>query len=170
MSTHSVVKVGRTCTGYRVRIEGRGTMRESPAVQQFALKALEAEVPSLALDLSACDYLDSTFLGCLLGLYKRFGVGHSPRLLIAAPPETRQRLLTPSHLDALIQTSGECPDVIGDDLTIPPLVLASRDLGKHILECHRRLAEIDGPNQAAFSEVVDRLAEELVPSGPLDRT
>jgi hypothetical protein len=36
MSPPSVVKVGRIRSGYRIRVEGRGTLRESPAVHEFA--------------------------------------------------------------------------------------------------------------------------------------
>jgi anti-anti-sigma regulatory factor len=164
MSVPSVVKVGRTRTGYRLRVEGQGTMRESPAVHQFAVRALEDETPALAVDLSACEYLDSTFLGCLVGLHKRYGRGKPPRLLIAASPEVCRRLLTPSHLDSLLNTSGECPEVIGEDLTIPPLALGGTDLGWHIMECHRRLAEVGGPDQDVFEAIADQLAEELLES------
>src|SRR3954447_14768913 len=166
MSTPSVVKVGRTSNGYRLRVEGRGTMRESPAVLQFAAKALEDAAPSLTLDLSACEYLDSTFLGCLLILYKRYGLGTAPRLLVAATPEARRRLLTPNNLDAVIKTLAECPEVLGEDLTLPPAAIGATDLGLHVLECHRRLAEVEGPNRAAFGEVADRLARELLEAPP----
>jgi len=161
MSTPSVVKVGRTGTGYRLRVEGRGTRRESPSVHEFAIRALEDEAPSLALDLSACEYLDSTFLGCLVGLYKRFGSGPMPRFSVAISPEACRRLLTPNHLDALIKTSPDCPPVIGEDLSLPVLALGASDLAWHIMECHRRLAEVEGPNQAVFAEVADQLAREL---------
>src|SRR5262249_26825717 len=136
MSVPSVVKVGRTRNGYRLRVEGKGTMRESPAVQQFAVRALEDETPALAVDLSACEDLDSPFLGCLVSLHKRYGYGKPPRLMIAASPEVCRRLLRPSHLDTLLNTSGECPEVIGEDLTIPTVALGGADLGWHIMECH----------------------------------
>src|SRR5689334_5995318 len=64
MSAPSVVKVGRTTSGYRLRVEGTGTMRESPAVGEFAERSLRDGTSTLVVDLSACDYLDSTFLGC----------------------------------------------------------------------------------------------------------
>jgi anti-anti-sigma factor len=137
-------------------------MRESPAVQQFALKALEDEGVQVAVDLTACEYLDSTFLGCLVILYKRFGTGAEPRLQITASTEVCHRLLHASHLDALLHTTEACPEVIGEDLDIPTLTLGARDLGRHVMECHRRLAEIGGPQHEAFEEIADQLRKELV--------
>jgi anti-anti-sigma regulatory factor len=162
MSVPTVVKVGRTATGYRLRVEGRGTMWESPAVQQFAMRALEDQAALLAVDLSACDYLDSTFLGCLVVLHKRFGSAMPERLWIVAPPETCHRLLNPAHLDALLKTSDSSPDVTGEELTIPTVSIGMRELGEHIMECHRRLAEVVGRERDAFAEVADGLAAELV--------
>ena len=72
MPTPALLKVARTSTGYCVRIEGRGTMRESPAAAEFVLRSLEkAPAPGITVDLSGCDYLDSTFLGCLVEMQRR---------------------------------------------------------------------------------------------------
>ena len=73
MPTPSALTVGCTRRGYCVRVAGRGTMRESPALRAFALQVLdEPGSPTLDVDLTACEYLDSTFLGGLLGLFRRF--------------------------------------------------------------------------------------------------
>jgi len=162
MSTSATLRVGCTSSGYRVRVEGRGTLRESPAVRAFARRVLDGEPGGLVIDLEACDYLDSTFLGCLADLRKRYGVGHPPRFFLAASPEVRRRLLAPNHLDAFFQFVEVCPDVVGDDQVLPPLQLERDELGHHLLECHRRLAEHEGPNQADMKDVADRLARELV--------
>jgi anti-anti-sigma regulatory factor len=162
MANLSTVKVSRMRPGYCIRIEGRGTMRESPTVQVFARHVLENEPGALVIDLSACDYLDSTFLGCLIDLHRRYGAPHPARLLLAAPPEARQRLLAPSCLDPLFHYLEDGPELDGEDVVLPSISLGRDDLGHHVLECHRRLVEMGGPARAAFQGVVDRLAEELV--------
>src|SRR5688500_13216265 len=109
----SHVRVGRTQGGYSVRVEGRGTMRESPAVYAFLSESLEREPVTVAVDLTACDYLDSTFLGCLLGLHKRFGRSAGPRFVIAADAEHRKKLLGPTRLDVLLKPAEAAPPTIG---------------------------------------------------------
>src|SRR4051794_26506821 len=164
MATPTTVKVSRTEVGYRIRIEGRGTLRESPAVREFARQVLDREPGALVIDLTACEYLDSTFLGCLVHLHRHDRSASSPRLLVAAQPHDCKRLLAPNCLDSLFQITEDCPCVIGEDLVLPPLESSRDDLGRHVLECHRRLVEVGGPNKAAMQGVVDRLAEELLPN------
>jgi len=161
MSAPTAVRVGRTGLGYRIRIEGRGTLRESPAVREFVRQVLSSEPGEMMIDLRACEYLDSTFLGCLVHLQRQAGSESPPRLRVAAHPEDCKRLLAPNGLDSVFHLTRECPDVIGDDQLLPALTTSREDLGRHVLECHRRLVEHGGPNKAAFQDVVDRLAEEV---------
>jgi anti-anti-sigma regulatory factor len=162
MSDPSITKVSRTRSGYRIRIVGRGTLRESPTVHAFARHVLNSEPVTLVIDLTACTYLDSTFLGGMIDLHRRYGVEHPTRLLVAASPADRTRLLAPNCLDGLFHYLQDDPEVIGDDLELPTLTLAREELGRHVLESHRRLVELGGPARAAFQGVVDRLAQELI--------
>ena len=162
MFTASTTRVTRTRPGYGIRIEGRGTMRESPTVHAFAVHVLDSEPGTLAIVLGACEYLDSTFLGCLVDLHKRFGSTEPPRFLVGAGPETRKRLLAPNCLDSLFHYIEDDPEAVGESLVLPTVTLAREDLGRHVLECHRRLVELGGPNQAALRGVVDQLERELV--------
>src|SRR3954463_7175856 len=115
MPTPSALTVGWTRRGYCVRVAGRGTMRESPALRAFALQILdEPGRPTLDVDLTACDYLDSTFLGGLVGLFRRFEqAGPSGRLAIAGPTEVLHRLLGPTRLDDLLPPRAGRPDGVG---------------------------------------------------------
>ena len=163
MPTPSALTIGWTRRGYCVRVAGRGTMRESPALRAFALRVLdEPGSPTLDIDLTACEYLDSTFLGGLLGLLRRFEQsGPSGRLAVAGPPEVLHRLLGPTRLDALLPLRAGCPERLGEEVPIPPQALDSADLGRYVLECHSRLAELGGANAAVFGPVADRIACEL---------
>jgi anti-anti-sigma regulatory factor len=162
MANLSSLKVSRTRSGYCIRVEGRGTLRESPTVHAFARHVLDSEPAAVVIDLSACDHLDSTFLGCLIDLHRRYGALRPPRFSLAAPAEARKRLLAPSGLDALFHYLEDRPELIGEDVELSPLSLQREELGKHVLECHRRLVELGGPVGAAYQGIVDRLAEELV--------
>ena len=163
MPTPSALTIGWTRQGYCVRVAGRGTMRESPALRAFALRVLdEPGRPTLDVDLTACEYLDSTFLGALMGLFRRFEqAGPSGRLAIAGPAEVLHRLLGPTRLDAILPLRAECPERLGEEVPIPPQALDSADLGRHILESHRRLAELGGANAAVFGPIADQIAREL---------
>lgn len=162
MPNPSSVKVGRTEAGYRVRVDGHGTLRNSPAVHAFTVRTLDDQDGGrVVIDLTTCQYLDSTFLGCLVDLNKRYGTSRPPRFEVAAPPETVRRLFGPTHLDRVLHVLDVEPATLGDEVDLSTEDLPLPELGRHLLECHRRLAEVDGPNQAAFRRIVDRLEAEL---------
>ncbi len=162
MPTATALKACRTDGGYLIRVEGRGTMRESPAVREFAAQCLDQQRElTLSVDLSACDYLDSTFLGCLVGLHRR--CQHEPqiRLDVCAELGTRRRLLGATRLDKVFHCVEASPDPVGPWTPLSAPELEKRDFGMHVLECHERLSELECPSAAAFKAVAEQLAREL---------
>ena len=147
MAAPSVVKVGRIPNGYRIRVEGRGTMRESPAVQQFATRTFAEPGTTLVVDLSDCNYLDSTFLGCLVVLHRAQNRHAPPRLSIVPSDAVMKRTLVPNNLQGVFHLAETCPAIVGVDQVIPPVILEPAEMGRHALEAHRLLAEIDSTNQ-----------------------
>jgi anti-anti-sigma factor len=167
MSIPTEIKAARTDLGYVIRVEGRGTLRESPAVREFAAQCLDQRRElTLSVDLSACEYLDSTFLGCLVGLYRRSQQEPNLRLAVCAESETRRRLLGATRLDKLFHCVDDCPQPAGPWVPLSAPELEKRDFGLHVLECHRRLSELPGPSAAAFKAVADQLARELGQTQP----
>ena len=158
-SVASSLKLGRTEFGHVVRIEGRGTLRESRVFHEFATHCLGNGPCALTADLSSCEYLDSTFLGCLLDLNRRYAA--NDRFSIAASSQRRQQLLGPTRLDKILNIKDDVPAVIGPYVPVPKAAFDARDLGYHVLECHRQLAQIEGPGQAVFANLVKQLAREL---------
>src|SRR4051794_538359 len=102
-STPTALRFAPTENGCVIRIEGRGTMKESPAAKGMAQRTLAEDDRSvIVVDLSGCEYLDSTFLGCLTGLYARYGKADPPRLLVAGSQQKRQQLLHAVRIDSLL--------------------------------------------------------------------
>ena len=165
MAAPSVLKVARTPTGYCIRIEGRGTMKESPCAGQFASRSFEAEGATVVVDLAACEYLDSTFLGCLVEMKKRAGRTAPERFAVSAPAEKAKKLLGPTRLDVVLRPTEEPPQVVGEYVTLAAADPAGADVMRHVMECHRLLAELGGPQQAAFAAIADNIERELNQGG-----
>ena len=148
----SMLRVGQTASGFVVFVEGHGTLAESPAFYEFAAQSLKAELgPStVVLDLSNCDYLDSTFLGCLAGLHRKYNRAVPHRFLVAASREKSQILLGPTRLNNLVDVTEVCPEPIGEVVELSRSILPGVDLGRHVMECHRRLAELGGSRRRRF--------------------
>jgi anti-anti-sigma regulatory factor len=145
-------------------------MRESRAASEFVQQSLAASpAPTIAVDLFACDHLDSTFLGCLVEMQRRAARAGAPappglsgpRFVVSAPPEKVKKLLSPTKLDVVLKTTAEAPQVAGNWVELPAADPASPDVVRHVMECHRRLAELGGPQHAAFAAIADNLEREL---------
>ena len=172
MPSPGILQVAKTLTGYCVRIEGRGTMRESRSAAEFVARSLDANpTPTIVVDLSACDYLDSTFLGCLVETQRRVGKApvppgvSGPRFVVSAPAEKVKKLLAPTKLDVVLKTTAQPPPLAGEYVDLPAADPASPDVIRHVMECHRRLAELGGPQQTAFAAIADNIERELQGKG-----
>ena len=156
------VMVAPTTDGCCVRIEGRGTMQESPAAKAIAAGTLRNDSNAhVVVDLSACDYLDSTFLGCLVQLFRDFGNKTSSRFHVAGSADKRKKLMGPCHLDKVIPSLDAAPQTIGNWVPVPVPPVGSKDLARHIMECHKLLAELDSPMRPAFLKIAEQLQREL---------
>ena len=174
MPASALLKVARTPTGYCLRVEGRGTMRESRSAAEFVQQSLAVSpTPTITVDLSACEHLDSTFLGCLVEMQRRTlkasgapapGLG-GPRFVVSAPPEKVKKLLSPTKLDVVLKATAEPPPVAGEWVDLRAADPASPDVMRHVMDCHRRLAELGGPQQAAFAAIADNIERELRGNG-----
>ena len=158
MAQTCVLKFARTDAGFRLRIEGCGTMQNSTLAETFVKEAMANPACSVVIDLSGVSYLDSTFLGCLVAMYRKHG---SSRLRVAATKDQSRTLFGPTRLDVALKVTDEFPPVLGEYCTIEPQSVATSDVARHIMECHRQLADIPGPQQQAFSAIADHLAREL---------
>ena len=156
------LKIAPTETGCVIRVEGEGTMGQSPAAREVALNTLGADPKAVVVfDLSACEYLDSTFLGCLMDVYRQFGRTQPQRYFIAATAEQRKKLLGPTHIDRLIPTLDAAPATCGQWVSVRTQSLSSRDLTRHVMECHQALADSECPMRGVFAKIVQHLEREL---------
>lgn len=167
MAAVSQLKIARIPEGYCLKVEGSGTMRESRAAHEFVARCIADGGSSVAIDLSCCQYLDSTFLGCLVSLSRRFGRGaeaNAPRMTIAGLSPFCRRAFTSSRMDTVLRFGDEPPVVSGEWITLPAQALdeaAQDEVARHVIDCHRQLADLGGPSHEAFRRVADAFEREL---------
>lgn len=154
----TVLSVATTQNGIYVKITGTGSMRESLFLKDLILRNLATCPDSQAwVDLTECTYLDSTLLGCLIGISQRFGT----RFCIVAPPEVVQKILAPAGLDRLLPICQASPSLLSDVTPIELPQLPASDLRSHLYECHARLAEVPSPLQPIFAKIADQMKKEI---------
>ncbi len=158
----TALSVGRSSSAYCVRVHGRCTKSQSPALHHFATHVFGESPETIYVDLRSCDYLDSTFLGSLLDLHRKYGRAPDLRLRLIAGDELRTRLFAPTHLHKVFNFEDEYPEAIENWVELcSETPLSKTEMARHIMECHRRLAEVDSPAQKTFAMIADQLESEL---------
>jgi anti-anti-sigma regulatory factor len=151
--------IGRFSEGLVVRIVGRGTMQES-----LAFRAVVEHSPIAAVvvfDATYCEYVDSTFLGCLIWMKKACEQSPQRKFFIAASDATRVKLFSTSSLNGYFDFVDACAEPVDKFVAIDVEKLDPEELGRHVMRCHELLADMGGRNAKAFKAVADRLAKEL---------
>jgi hypothetical protein len=94
-------------------------------------------------------------------LHRKYNQTVPHRFLVVASRDKSQRLLGPTLLNCLLDITEVCPEPIGEVVELSRPILPTSDLGRHVMECHRRLAELGGPRASSFRSIADQLAREL---------
>src|SRR5271154_4867669 len=102
----SKILVARSADLGFVKVVGRGSFQNSGCLKAFYQQLLKDGVTRFVVDLDACTYLDSTFLGILLGLgLKLKDKGNGLLNIFNASPRNLE-LLKNLGLDRLINIEG----------------------------------------------------------------
>jgi anti-anti-sigma factor len=102
----SKILVARSADLGFVKVVGRGSFQNSSCLKAFYLQLIKDGVHRFVVDLDACTYLDSTFLGILLGLGLRLKNAGAGLLHILNASPRNMELLRNLGLDRLIHIDG----------------------------------------------------------------
>jgi anti-sigma B factor antagonist len=148
-----------------VKVVGRGSFQNASCLKTFSGRLFKQGVNRFVVDLDACSYLDSTFLGTLLGLGLTLkNAGNGLLHVLNASPRNLE-LLKNLGLDRLINIDGKRLDLNGveskplEEIICP--TPSKKEAGPTILEAHERLMEFDPRNVPKFKDVVEFLREDL---------
>jgi len=170
-----------------VKVVGRGSFQNSGCVKAFYQQMLKDGVNRFVIDLDACTYLDSTFLGILLGLGLQLKNAGNGLLHILNASARNLELLRNLGLDRLINIDGRGDSggsgvpvgargngngsgghlvnlngVTEKDLQEVACPVPTREeAAPTILEAHENLMEFDPRNVPKFKDVVEFLREDL---------
>jgi len=144
-----------------VRISGRATFVSSVPFKKLVNALIDRGCKSFTLDLSDCQLMDSTFLGVLVGLSRKF-VDSVQSILLFNPSEQVREMFDNlgildlfGAVDSLSVESDLISAVPNDGLT------NKSDLAKNSLMAHQALMDVNRENEVKFKEVALFLEENL---------
>jgi anti-anti-sigma factor len=147
------------------RVEGRATMNQSLPLRQCAERLIAAGVSQVRVDLRACSYVDSTFVGTLLTLKKATDRHAGHFSLVMPSPACGKILQQMGLMDLLPAESSELdPDAEWSDLAVPPADPTS--FRQNVAEAHKELADLPGTTGKQFEAVMRCIEQTARPAKP----
>jgi len=153
-------------SGFFILARGHITAAVSTELRELVLGRLtQAPAPPvLAVDLSRCDYMDSTFMGLLVGFHMKYKTLTGRPLTIRRPSPECVKLL--SGLGILkLMTQDSTQEGPGDEAWL--VVGSGRSPNTEVLlTAHRNLSELSPENEKKFSVLQSILEKELEKKDP----
>ncbi len=116
------------------------------------------EIKAIYVDLSECEYMDSTFMGLLIGFNKKMSALFSKNVNIIKPSPESVTHLEELGLDKVLVFSGENVAFPADMEVISQKEKVSAEF---ILKAHENLIEISEDNRKRFKIVQELLSKQI---------
>jgi anti-sigma B factor antagonist len=164
VSLPASILVGVTGNAVYIKVRGKGSFQNSPALKEFARQMLERGHRNFVFDLGECTVMDSTFMGTLAGMALRlreFG----GTLLVCNVNERNFELLRNLGLNNLfrIEPSSQSPGVgsNGESALETENELSRSEHAACMIEAHEALVDAAPENLARFKDVLEYLKQDL---------
>ena len=147
--------------GLFVRAQGHITAAISTDLRELILERLghPPVPPLLAVDLSRCDYMDSTFMGLLVGFHKRYKQLAGRALTLLRPSAECLKLLTGLGILALMSVASG-PEPATPERWVP-IEARKNPAAEILLSAHRDLSELSSDNDRKFSALRAVLEQQI---------
>ncbi len=154
----SGIQIGELSGIVLIRIEGKGTHLNSHLLKKYLLNCLEENRCHFQIDLSCCNYMDSTFLGMLTGLGSKIKERSLPTIKLINASERIIEMLENLGVYPFFEIV-KSESVIGSFKKLQGSSLGKDDKSREMLEAHENLVSISQANEAKFRDVVALLRE-----------
>lgn len=153
--------VGTLDGGLYLHVLGAATQRACPTAMRLVDGFLAAHSPpiTVTVDLAGCDWVDSTFAGCLVGLRKRLGGAGAVRL--SRCNEACRQSLQRMKLDKLVRFADVAPPADLRRLTCLSGDQPTPEELRLMLHAHQELAKLGDENARVFGPIVSMLQRQL---------
>lgn len=162
--TGSEILVGTNGDRVCVKVEGKGTHLNSQSLREFLFGMMEGGYRDFHVDLGNCTYMDSTFLGMLVGVCLRLKNVSSDKITIEQIGPRNLELLKTLGIDQFFRMESNTagPDGSGTGLqSLPESQPSTEEKAAVMLEAHETLANVDERNVCRFKDVITYLKEDL---------
>ena len=156
------ILISKTGYGYAIKVEGRANMDCSPALKNFGENITQGAFSKISFDMTACRWMDSTFMGTLamLGL-KAKKAGISIEMLNM--DEKNRGLIRDLGIEGLFNFAASSDSSFDSSSTknLTDSDSSQRATAETILEAHKTLAEVNDANAQKFGKVIEMVKKDI---------
>ncbi len=145
---------------HQVKVSGRATFECAPPLRDLAKKIEEESFSKIQIDLGACEWMDSTFMGVLamLGLNAR---KKAAIMEICAANQQNRALLEGLGLKKLFSFTDSSIAIDGQWQSGATRDVQQKKGAETVLEAHKTLMSIDEQNVPKFEKIVDLVEKDV---------
>lgn len=150
--------------GLWLRIEGRGMADVCPALRAYCESRLDADHPTLFVDLHECEHFDSTFLGTLLCLQKLYGRPGGHSVVLVSPSDTCEQTLRrmSAHLLFPFETHERPDESRWEQIAGEGCNRAALEFQQQVVDAHNQLAAVPGALGDLYRPIARMAEHELI--------
>lgn len=141
-----------------LRGDGKLNARNCDEFKQRVFKLVQNGIKAVHLDLAKCSYMDSTFLGLLVGLHKMVRQHGGSGLTVYSPSIPALEHISSMGIDKLIRIS---PELIEFPPAMEMCTPKETRSAKDILAAHQHLMELSPENRRRFKILAQVLEKEI---------
>ncbi len=145
---------------HRIKVSGRATFECAPPLRELAMSLAQTEFRAIRVDLGACEWMDSTFMGVLAMLALRAKAVNAVMEICSAGEQNRM-LLIGLGLKKLVSFSSESLETDGGWKAGSTEKKDLAENARTVLEAHQTLMNVDEQNVAKFEKVVDLVQKDI---------
>jgi anti-anti-sigma factor len=164
VSVPASILVGVIGGTVQIRVIGKGSFQNSPALKEFAREMFDRGQRTFVVDLKACSVMDSTFMGTLAGIALRLREAGCGSLQTVNVNERNYELLRNLGLNNLFEIGAQPaePAMNGADAAVLDQRSSDRlDQAECMIEAHEALVGADPENLSRFKDVLEYLRQDL---------
>ncbi|MEM7146192.1 MAG: STAS domain-containing protein [Verrucomicrobiota bacterium] len=165
----ATILAGRFHNVVWVRVEGKGSFKNSPELKNFAAAMIDRGNSQLVVDLKNCPVMDSTFMGTLTGIALKLKGSDEGSLQVINPNDRNRQLLESLGLDQIFDLDVDGSTwqseraLVEDNLlkSVAPPGLNKEEHSELVLEAHEALCKANDDNVRRFKDVIEYLKNDL---------
>ncbi len=148
-----------------IRLTGRVTFTMSRRFDAFIEESINQTLSDIIIDMRKTEHIDSTILGLLAKIARRFIAHHHRKPTLLSTSEDINILLENMGFETAFDIR-PCVDTVPFYLEDIPLIEKSVPMPETLLEAHSELMDLDERNVDRFSTTVDTLRDAVQRKSP----